>query len=345
MALESSAKLSSLVIMPGQRKYSYYLLGVIICLIPPGLGMITNEQFANLKQGGMHNVYLFVTWLSGAAILYILWLAIWNSWKIDSKAGRILGLVVIACVAIAIPFLLQNFIHNDIHPELNWTASMRLFLASVLFLVIQYALKAQQNIAQLNLDKEQLKTQNYKVQLSALQNKVDPHFLFNSMNTLLAMVRKGDEHTEPFIIHLSDFYRQTLKHNENQTIPLAEELAMLDAYLFLMKKRNEHAVEIDIDIPNENLVKHIPTMALQTIVENCFKHNSMTSKMPLKISIQVNEEGWLKVSNNLNPKMGAPSTSGEGLNILKKRYDLLGVAEALRTTKTNSSFSTLVKLI
>ncbi|MEL7063062.1 MAG: histidine kinase, partial [Bacteroidota bacterium] len=101
----------------------------------------------------------------------------------------------------------------------------------ILFLGIQYVLHSQRKSSRLFLEKERLQTENYKSQLQVLQAKIDPHFLFNSLNTLRSMVRQSHENSEQFILSLSDFYRQTLTYNENTQLQLSEELAVLESYI------------------------------------------------------------------------------------------------------------------
>ena len=221
----------------------------------------------------------------------------------------------------------------------------RILLASILFLAIQYALKAQQNIARLLLEKEQLQTEHYRVQLRALRANIDPHFLFNTLNTLRSMVRQHHANSEKFIISLSDFYRHTLKHHDNTTLPLSEELAVLQSYLFVMKSRNGEAINIDINIAEPLLQLHLPTLALQIVVENCFKHNSMTSKMPLQIEIGSMEDDCIFIKNNIQPKIGDDKPSGYGFELLRKRYDLLNVPQGILVEKSPDQFCVKLKLL
>jgi LytS/YehU family sensor histidine kinase len=221
----------------------------------------------------------------------------------------------------------------------------RIIFAIFVFLPIQYALKAQQNIARLQLEKEQLQTENYKAQLKVLRAQIDPHFLFNSLNTLRTMVRYQHSNSEHFIMSLSDFYRQILKHNENNTLPLYEELKVLQSYLFLMKSRNEEAISINLDIDPSLYHFHLPGLALQVLLENCFKHNSMTSKKPLLIEIKNTDEFYIMVKNNIQPKIGDNDSSGYGLELLKKRYALMKVQKGVIINKTPEYFSVKLKLL
>jgi len=213
------------------------------------------------------------------------------------------------------------------------------------FLTIQYALKSQRKVSKLLLEKEQLQTENYKSQLKTLRTQVDPHFLFNSLNTLRSMIRQQHSGSEHFVLSLSDFYRQTLKHNENTTIPLSEELKVLQSYLYLMKSRNEKAVQIKLNIDETLLDHRVPSMALQTVVENCFKHNSMTSNHPLQINISSSEGNYISVCNNTQAKIGDNDTSGMGLNLLRKRYELINIEDGLIVNHTPEQFCIQLKLL
>ena len=314
------------------------ILPIALSLTLPGLGAYANFDFLD-KKGTL----LAINWLAASFLIYILWHLLWNLWDARNDKRK-------RHIAINLAFLITIFIWSaslfagDLIEEFSLHSMARLILLVVLFLSIQYALRTQQNITQLLIEKEQIQTENYKVQLKALQSKVDPHFLFNSLNTLRSMVRQRHINAEEFVMSLSDFYRQNLKYHEEATLSLSEELAVLQSYLFLMKSRNEKAVSIVIDVDAELKSLHLPTLALQVVVENCFKHNSMTSKRPLRIEISSNEQ-YIVVTNNLQPKIGKSASSGYGLDVLRKRYHLLNVSKAVIIQKTNTEFSVKLKLI
>ena len=254
-------------------------------------------------------------------------------------------MVLILAVYFALSYLTAGLMDLTRHEDFNWFSLVRFALISALFLLIQYALKAEQKLARLRLEKEQIQSENYRVQLKALRGQVDPHFLFNSLNTLRSMVRQQNANAEKFVMSLSDFYRQTLRHNENTTLPLSEELQVLESYLFVMKSRNEDAILVHIDIDAALMESHIPTLALQVVVENCFKHNSMTSIMPLHIDIENVGNDYIAVTNNLQPKIGETELSGKGLELLRKRYKLMDVDQGIVIEHTPERFSVKLKLI
>ncbi|MEL7341707.1 MAG: histidine kinase, partial [Bacteroidota bacterium] len=236
-------------------------------------------------------------------------------------------------------FFLKDYVQTRL-PEIA-----RILFSFCLFLIIQYTLRTQSNLSRLQLEKEQIQTENYKAQLKVLHAKIDPHFLFNSLNTLRSMVRQAHPNSEQFILSLSDFYRQTLKYNENTKLRLSEELTVLESYLFLMKNRNEKAVFWNINIDPSLHTASLPTLALQIVVENCFKHNSMTARNPLRIDIHNTDDGYIEVKNNLQPKFGAVESMGYGLHVLGKRYELMGISEGALIEESAEHFCVKLKLI
>jgi LytS/YehU family sensor histidine kinase len=317
-----------------------HLLPIVLSVFLPVLNLISS-----LEKGIEAGLWLifFQRWLSASVILYLLWHAL----RWGSKGGREFHRMRIAAAALLV-FLGCYPLVGYLFPEIEmaqWTIGARYVMAMIVFLIIQYALHATSNIAQLQLEKEQMQTETYKAQLEALRAKVDPHFLFNSLNTLRTLVRHGHEQAESFVLSLSDFYRQTLKYNEDPTIRLFEEIHVLKAYLFLMKSRNEEAVHVEWRIDEACEQYLVPTLALQAVVENCFKHNTMSSKDPLHICIETRPDYYLLVKNNLQPRLGRSEPSGQGLMDIQRRYDLLKVRDGLRVEQSAAEFCVWLKLL
>ena len=310
------------------------IVPIILALLLPALRFYSrNEMISSIDYS------VFGAWFYSSLVLYSLWYFLWLLW--DIKQGNKKWYVLILFGITTTLIILNNKLF-DVGSDREF---IRLIIPFMFFLTIQYALKSQRKVSKLLLEKEQLQTENYKSQLKTLRTQVDPHFLFNSLNTLRSMIRQQHSGSEHFVLSLSDFYRQTLKHNENTTIPLSEELKVLQSYLYLMKSRNEKAVQIKLDI-NESLLDHrVPSMALQTVVENCFKHNSMTSKHPLQINISSSEGNYISVCNNTQAKIGDNDTSGMGLNLLRKRYELINIEDGLIVNHTPEQFCIQLKLI
>jgi two-component system LytT family sensor kinase len=315
------------------------LLPIALAVSLPGLSFVSNTRIG-LPDGQS----LLGSWLITAVLLYSLWYLLWYAWDLKKgKNKRGFWVALLAFLVVLLGTISQIAFQNM--ENVKWLNLFRLVIAAILFLVIQYAIKAQENVANLLVEKEQIQTENYRAQLKVLRAKVDPHFLFNSLNTLRSMVRQQHANAEQFIMSLSQFYRQTLKHNDNTTLPLSEELAVLQSYLFLMKSRNEEAVMVSLDIDDSLQDYHLPALALQVVVENCFKHNSMTSKKPLRIEIGHTDESYIEVRNNRQPKIGDHDSSGLGLDLLRKRYDLMKIPQGLTVQENPDQFIVKLKLI
>ncbi|MEO7976595.1 histidine kinase [Flavobacterium sp.] len=316
------------------------ILPIALCILFPALNAITTRGISNITD--FDSLVLF-RWVAVSTILYLLWLLLDYISK-KAETYQFLKSIIAATALIIIVyniFLLTPLFQNK---NLQWMFVVRYFIAIIPFLIIQYAFRANKKVAQLELEKQQIQTENYKVQLEALRTKADPHFLFNSLNTLRTMVRHQDPKSERFILSLSDFYRQTLRYNEGTLINLSDEVKVLKSYLFLMKNRNEHAVQISIHIAEELYERQIPTLALQTVVENCFKHNMMTSKIPLYIDIK-SDHNYIEIKNNVQPMITGSSSSGYGLENLKKRYELLNIENGVDIESTEDYFLVKLKLI
>ncbi|MDF2934304.1 MAG: putative signal transduction histidine kinase [Chryseobacterium sp.] len=316
------------------------ILPIALCIVFPALNAITTRGIINIFDV---DSLILLRWASVSAMLYLLWILL-DYISRKAETYRFLKSIIAATALLIIVyniFLLTPLFQNK---NLKWMFVVRYFIAIIPFLIIQYAFRANKKVAQLELEKQQIQTENYKVQLEALRTKADPHFLFNSLNTLRTMVRHQDPKSEQFILSLSDFYRQTLRYNESTLIKLIDEVKVLESYLFLMKNRNEEAVQISIQIAEELYEHQIPTLALQTVVENCFKHNMMTSKMPLYIEIK-SADNYIEIKNNVQPRMTNSSSSGYGLENLKKRYELLNIENGVDIEPTDDYFLVRLKLI
>ena len=316
------------------------ILPIALTLLLPGLSLFSGmDDLKNIMPKE-----IAINWATSSLILYALWQLLWHLWdfKIMPKYQKYLfGILFTAFI-----LMLGYRISQGPTVLVRWHSFFRTLLAFILYGSVQYAFHSQNDIAKLLLEKEQLQTENYKVQLQGLRAQIDPHFLFNSLNTLRSMVHQRHDNSEQFILSLSDFYRQMLKHNENTMLPLAEELKVMESYLFLMKNRNEEAVLFSSSVPTGLEGFHLPTLALQVILENCFKHNSMTSRKKLYIEISHTKDNYIMIRNNIQPKFGQSMASGYGLSMLQKRYELMNIPHhGLLIEQTDSHFFAKLKLI
>ena len=181
-------------------------------------------------------------------------------------------------------------------------------------LSIKNALRLQQKAAQ-------LQKENNAARYTALQNQLNPHFLFNSLNTLIAEIEYNPSNAVRFTRNLSDVYRYVLQSQDKTLITLGEELEFIQSYLFLHEVRLGNCIACNITIPTEAMEYQLPPLTLQLLVENVIKHNSINSNKPMDITIQIVDH-FLVVSNPIHAKK-SDTTSGVGLQNLSNRCKLM----------------------
>jgi sensor histidine kinase YesM len=192
-------------------------------------------------------------------------------------------------------------------------------------------------------EKEMLKRESLQAQLNALKTQVNPHFLFNNLNTLSSVIPENPQQAVDFVQQLSKVYRHILEVRDEKIIPLKEELDVLRAYAFLLKTRFGNNLDIDINVPDEKLQKKVVPLSLQILMENAIKHNIVSSDKPLKIAVYA-LNGKLIVSNNLQVKHQVNESTGIGLDNIRNRYKLLGDRQ-VEVTENESNFTVSIPLI
>lgn len=190
---------------------------------------------------------------------------------------------------------------------------------------------------------ESLKRESLDAQLDALKTQVNPHFLFNNLNTLASVIPEDPAKAVAFVQQLSKLYRHILEVKDETSIPLREELDVLRAYVFLLKTRFGDNLEVNIKVPDEKLEQKIAPLSLQILMENAIKHNIVTSSRPLNIEV-FTQNGSLLVSNNLQVKNQLNESTGIGLENIRNRYRLLGNRN-VEVTNNGNSFTVSVPLI
>lgn len=192
---------------------------------------------------------------------------------------------------------------------------------------------------------EELGRAQNQAQLEALQSQLDPHFLFNNLNTLSALIEPGNAPAQDFVEQLADVYRYVLLAQGRATVPLAEELAFIETYLALHKARFRDNLRVEISIAPAALARHVAPLSVQLLVENALKHNVASREHPLhlRLAVAADAPDTLAVENTLRPRTAgfAPGT-GTGLANVRRRYELLGAAQTVQTSATDGTF--VVKL-
>jgi len=168
-----------------------------------------------------------------------------------------------------------------------------------------------------------LEREKIRSQLETLRSQINPHFLFNSFNTLISEIEEDPDTAVTYVEKLSDFYRNIVMHREKDLIPLEEELAILNDYTFIQQKRYGRAVQIDNRVTaHEGKTYFITPLALQLLIENAIKHNVVSLETPLYVELYIENE-YLVVKNNVKKKLQEEKGSRMGLQNIQKRYELI----------------------
>lgn len=191
-------------------------------------------------------------------------------------------------------------------------------LVMALYEAISFYVHLQRTVA----EKVELERQNVESQLEGLRNQVNPHFLFNSLNTLVYLIPEDPEKAVRFVQQLSKVYRYVLESRDVKMIPLREELEFLNSYVYLLKERFGENLHVEIKGLEQKQDSAIVPLALQILFENAIKHNIISSEKPLRIEV-FSENGHLVVRNNLQRKNQVMDSTGVGLQNIKDRYRML----------------------
>jgi len=187
-----------------------------------------------------------------------------------------------------------------------------------------------------------LAIENFKNRYNALKNQTDPHFLFNSLNSLNGLIGYDDERAHEYLIQLSSVFRYTIQGDS--VVTLYDELEFAESYIYLIKIRYGDALSVNIQIPESHQNYYILPFAIQTLVENAVKHNITSLQKPLNLVIKLTEDEGIIVENNLQPRQDVSYGNGLGLSNLNERYWLM-FRKNINIQADNSFFRVEIPLI
>jgi two-component system LytT family sensor kinase len=196
---------------------------------------------------------------------------------------------------------------------------------------------------QMRLSNASLLKANAETKYEVLKNQVNPHFLFNSLNTINSLITTDQQAAVHFVNNMSDVYRYALKSHEVNSISLQEELQFIAAYTEVLKGRYGNKMQIEVQVTNAYQQYRVPPMALQILVENAVKHNVASDNKPLHIRIFTNEAAGLVVTNNRQQRNQPAPSTGLGLQNLNQRCQYLS-NHPLVIQQTEASFSVTIPL-
>ena len=243
--------------------------------------------------------------------------------------------------------ILLVVVHEELFIASQTDAPIMLELRGLLINLIVYMflhlLFQNYKTQQIGIELERSKSINLEAQYELLKQQVNPHFLFNSLNTLKSMVEMQDPHSADFILKLSDFYRFTLESRKLNLVNLKEELQILDSYVYLLNARFEEGFMLINDIEPQYYTTYIPPFSLQLLMENCIKHNVVSLEKPLEVRLYTEGE-YIVIENKIQMKKGNIPSTGIGLENINQRFVHLANKEII-IDKDDSIFKVKIPVI
>lgn len=325
------------------------LVVTLLINVPRLMVVFSQGEIANIYDWTLTDtlIRIILTFLFSWLILNIN--ILWKDWWLSgfSSIKKRINLSVINIIVILIAAAIFVLLKEIFSPTTAWNRRQLFFIAIIRYIVIFCILWLIARVINLNykeqldfLEKERLKQESIRNQLNALRSQINPHFLFNALNSLNALIRQKSDEAPVFVERLSFLLRYTLQSTEKDFISLTEELDFLKAYVFLQKKRFGEKLQVSIDLPDHWMNKELPALSLQLLVENAIKHNVISNKNPLIVRI-FTEGNFLVVSNPMQARRDNIASTGKGLSGLSKRFKLLKNA-TIELSKNDGNF--IVKL-
>jgi len=174
---------------------------------------------------------------------------------------------------------------------------------------------------------EQLQKEYAKSQLDGLKSQVNPHFLFNSINTLSSLIPENPEKAEMFLDEMCKVYRYLLQNDKGEFVSLKMELQFIRSWFYILKIRYGQAIDFAIDVTDSSLEKRIPPLTLQLLIEHVLSQNMISKVKPLQIQIVTNEQNWLELYHTVAGKINRDELTREkSMENVMNKFRLLELA-------------------
>lgn len=297
-------------------------------VIPNITGMIDNGRYSAPELFGAYLYFIFIAfaiWQGNRFLLFRLRLRF--SW-LSQPVYKVLALVVsniFYTIPISVGLMTMWYVFAQ-HAAADWNVIFKATALCVVCVVfITHTYETVFLIKSWGSDKtkgEELAKAKAEAELEALKNQIDPHFLFNSLNTLSHLIGQDPAKAREFNDNLAEVYRYILSNKERNLVLLSEEIAFAERYFSLLQIRFGRAVMMTLDweTPSDDLL--IPPISLQILLENAVKHNAFTDEHPLKIAVTVRDTSVV-ITNDVSRKETIGHSSRIGLRNLKERYLLI----------------------
>lgn len=241
----------------------------------------------------------------------------------------IVGFVSTFFITLFVIFLLRVFEEVIVEKQsftdyIESEKSSSFLIPVVIFLIVSLAIHAfyfYKALQETKVKEQKIIATTANAQFESLKNQIDPHFLFNSLNVLSSLIEENPENAQKFTTSLSKIYRYVLEQKDKELVAVEEELAFAKIYMQLLEMRFENSISYELPESINEDAKVVP-LSLQLLLENCIKHNVVSSSKPLHIKISI-DNNQLIVENNWQKKEVLSDGKGVGLQNIVNRYALL----------------------
>lgn len=248
-------------------------------------------------------------------------------------------------VGVSLVLVVEIIVHETIKEE---KAPLVFFifrgiLINIILQILFYAVRSVYQTQQVQVKNAQLLEMSAKAQMDLLRQQVNPHFLFNALNTLKTLVKGNNPTAQDFIVQLADVYRYLLQNNQKEKVSLREDLSIARSYASLIHARFEDNFKLEVSLSQEVYESYIPPNTFQLLIENAIKHNMIGVGKALLVEIY-DEDGHIIVRNNLQPKRTVEHNTGLGLENIRQRYKLL-CGRDIRVDKGEKHFEVALPIV
>jgi len=318
--------------------------------VPLITGMINGQNFSTwqIKLSFLYTIFIaFIIWEGNRYLLFSM--RSYFDWY--KKPARKIIVLLFAITFYTLPvstLLLAGWYHIFIKSGTNWevvfTAAL-IIMICVIFIthVYETVFLVKESESEM-LRAEQFERARAEAELEALKNQIDPHFIFNSLNTLSYLIEEKPAKAKQFNDNLADVYRYILQNKARDLVLLQEEINFLEDYFSLLKIRFEKALQLRLNLDKALFDQYlIPPISLQVLMENAIKHNEFADANPLIIEISFNGD-TLVFCNEIRKKELRKPSSKIGLKNLDERYRLT-TGHTIITEETEKSFRVVLPVL
>lgn len=310
------------------KKTGFLILGLISLLGISGFILQTidpeRSSFIELTLAGLLISFVFVlsiNLLLNKGLNFIL------PWKKRSGLRFIAHLVLGTCLSLVVLNLAYQIIKSsftEAPPEFGQLVLLNVYGMALLLPIYSlfFGVKFLRAWRKADLESEILQKENSRSQMMMLRNHLDPHFLFNNLNTLSSLIDIDRDLSKQYLDKFAEVYRSILRTEQTDLTTVREELEMIESYVFLLNIRFQNAFTIDVNVDDQDLDMAIPPLSIQMLIENALKHNVTSKKKPMHMSIESESSAFLIVTNTLQKKIIQPNSRiGTGIDNIRTRYE------------------------